>query len=391
MSFAGEDASPSELGAVRALSFIATIGAVVAVVGVEHLYLFERLVRDLGFAPDTQRGFAALFTVLAASIPFAALSSRVVSPRVSRWWVTPAYLWLGVSVLLSLVLVVLDVTHLFDARTKAAVALALAGKLSLWAAVEGRRVRVKRVEVSLSKLAPSLDGLRIVQLSDVHLGPTNGRAFLERVVERVNRLEPDVVVITGDLVDAPVPQLTADVAPLARLSSRFGSFFVTGNHEYHAGPAAWCEHLSSLGIRVLRNERVTLRRGEGALELVGTDDADVAGLAEGFREDLPRALAGRDPKHALVLLAHQPKSVFSAASHGVDLQLSGHTHGGQLWPLGWLQRAAQPAVAGLSRFGDAQLYVSRGTGHSGPPMRLGSPAEITEVVLRSTHSSRNTP
>ncbi|MFT3706168.1 MAG: metallophosphoesterase [Archangium sp.] len=360
----------------RALSFAATLAAVVTVVGIEHLFLWERLVRDTGLPAS----FAVVLAVFGASIPLAVVSSRVVAPRFARWWVTPAFLWLGVSVLLSFSLLALGL--FLDGRTLAASALGLATVLSLWAGVEGRRVRVKRIELQLARLPRELDGLRLVQLSDVHLGPTNGRAFLERVVDTVNRLSPDAVVLTGDLVDAPVSRLTDEVAPLARLSSTFGSFFVTGNHEYHAGPAAWCAHLSSLGIRVLRNERVTLQRGGASLDLAGTDDSDVAGQVEGFHEDLPRALAGRDARRPLVLLAHQPKSVLEAAQLGVDLQLSGHTHGGQLWPMGWLLRASQPAVAGLRHFGETLLYVSRGTGHSGPPMRLASPAEITEVILK---------
>jgi predicted MPP superfamily phosphohydrolase len=201
---------------------------------------------------------------------------------------------------------------------------------------------------------------------------------MEKVVNATNALAPDAVVITGDLIDAPVEHLRDEVAPLAQLTAR--SFFITGNHEYFAGPASWCAHLSSLGIRVLRNERVELAP---SLDLAGTDDSDPTGAAEGFHEDLPRALHGRDERHALVLLAHQPKSVTQAQQFGVDLQLSGHTHGGQLWPLGWLLRAGQPVVAGLKKFGDTFLYVSNGTGHSGPPMRLATPAEITLVVLRS--------
>ena len=196
-----------------------------------------------------------------------------------------------------------------SARTVAALALVVGGGASVWAAVEGRRFRLERVEVPLAKLHPALDGFRLVQLSDVHLGPTTGHAFLSKVVDAVNRLSPDAVVVTGDLVDASVEQLAADVAPLARLSSKFGCFFVTGNHEYHAGAAAWCAHLTTLGIRVLRNERVELARGGHVVDLAGTDDSDAAGLAEGFREDLARALAGRDMSRPLVLLAHQPKAV----------------------------------------------------------------------------------
>lgn len=347
-----------------------TFATVAAVVGVEHFYLWWRLVHDAALLPSWP------LIALGSIVPFAVAGSRIAPPRISKWWMTPVYLWLGFSVLLTLSLVVLQP---FSVSPR--IALMISACAALIAAIDGRRFHVKRVEIPLRKLPVELDGFTIAQLSDVHLGPTNGRAFMERVVSATNALSPDAIVITGDLVDAPVDQLRDEVAPLAQLSSKRGTFFITGNHEYFAGPAAWCAHLSSLGIRVLRNERVELAP---SLELAGTDDSDPAGAAEGFHEDLSRALAGRDERHALVLLAHQPKSVKEARQRGVDLQLSGHTHGGQLWPLGWLQRASQPVVAGLAKFGETFLYVSRGTGHSGPPMRLATPAEITLVVLRRT-------
>lgn len=348
------------------------LGAVGVVVGAEHFYLWLRL-REL--APSW------LFVALAASVPLAVVSSRVAPPRRSKWWVTPAFTWLGFSLLLTMALAVRDVARLFVELPSWA-ALGIGAALGVVAAIDGRRFRVMRVEVPLTKLPPALDGFRIVQLSDVHLGPTSGRAFMEKVVDATNRLAPDAVVITGDLVDAPVAQLRDEAAPLAKLNAK--TFFITGNHEYHAGPTAWCAHLETLGIRVLRNERVELAPG---LDLAGTDDSDAAGAAEGFTEDLAKALAGRDARNALVLLAHQPKTVTQAQQHRVDLQLSGHTHGGQLWPLGWLLRAGQPAVAGLKKFGATLLYVSNGTGHSGPPMRLATPAEVTLVVLRSARET----
>lgn len=284
--------------------------------------------------------------------------------------------------LTSLLAVTAPVRPFLDPRSVTLVAVPLAAGLAIVAALEGRRVHVARVELTLPKLPRALDGFSLVQLSDVHLGPTVDGRFLERVVARVNALAPDAVVVTGDLIDARVEQLRDDVAPLRSLTSRFGTFFVTGNHEYFAGPAEWCEHLTSLGVRVLRNELVKLERDGAVLQLAGADD-DPAGRAEHFAEDLNAALGERDARWPVVLLAHQPKSVHAAAKRGVDLQLSGHTHGGQLWPLGWLLRVGQPAVEGLHRFAETFLYVSRGTGHSGPPMRLGVPAEITQLVLRA--------
>lgn len=244
-------------------------------------------------------------------------------------------------------------------------------------------MQVIRVEVLLRKLPKALDGLSIVQLSDMHVGPLIGGEFVRRVVDVVNSLSVDLVAITGDLVDGSVADLARDVEPLSGLRSTFGSYFVTGNHEYHAGAPEWCDFLNRLGVRVLRNERVEIERDGARTYLAGVDDYEGAGLGIGHGPHLEGALKGRDPNLPLILLAHQPKAVHEATQHKVDLQLSGHTHGGQLWPLGWLLRLGQPLVAGLGRWGETTLYVNRGTGFSGPPMRFLVPAEITHLVLRS--------
>lgn len=366
----------------RRRSLVLTLAAVTAVVSLEHVYLWVRLVREPSWPPALGATLTALFALLALAIPVAVVASRFVPPRQAAPWLQLAYSWLGASVLLSLALLLLP-SVVVPARASAAIAVVSAALLSTSALREGARVRVHRVEIPIPALPAGLDGFSLAQISDLHLGPTNGRELTERVVTMVNQLQPDAVVITGDLVDAPVPQLEGDVAPLAALRATHGVFFVTGNHEYHAGPTAWCAHLETLGIRVLRNELVPLSHGAAVLQLAGTDDGDRAGLAEGFREDLPAALERRDPRWPVVLLAHQPRSVHEASRRGVDLQLSGHTHGGQLWPFQWLLRLGQPLVAGLRRFGPTALFVSRGTGHSGPPMRLGVPAEVTHLILRA--------
>ncbi|WP_255441896.1 metallophosphoesterase [Corallococcus sp. Z5C101001] len=367
----------------------------------EHYYLWARLVRDVGLPKPAAWTLTWSLVVLAVSVPVGVFASRLVPPDLSVWWLTPVYVWIGVSTLLLMSLGVVDVLRVgasmalwgsepMDAdrrqalaRMSALVAVTVGVVASGWGLREGRRVRVKRVEVPLKKLPPELDELSIVQLSDMHIGPMVGREFVEHVVRTVNALAPDVVAITGDLVDGSVEDLEQHVAPLANLTSTHGTYFVTGNHEYHADASRWCEHLGQLGVRVLRNEYVELGSGEQVLHLAGIDDYESARFDIGHRVDLPRAVAGRDTRRALVLLAHQPKAVHEAVLHEVDLQLSGHTHGGQLWPLGWLQRLGQPVVAGLARFSKTWVYVSSGTGFSGPPMRLGAPAEITQLVLRA--------
>ena len=237
------------------------------------------------------------------------------------------------------------------------------------------------MRVPLRRLPAGLDGTTVVQLTDLHIGPTIGRTWLEGIVARVNALEPHIVAITGDLVDGTVDDLRHAVAPLGELRARHGVFFVTGNHEYYAGAPAWMAELKRLGVRVLRNERVSIGEGADSFDLAGVDDLSSYGQAPGHGPDLPRALDGRDPTRELVLLAHQPKAVKEAARFGVGLQLSGHTHGGQIWPWGHLVKLQQPFVAGLAREKDTILYVSKGTGYWGPPMRLGAPAEITRLVL----------
>jgi hypothetical protein len=230
----------------------------------------------------------------------------------------------------------------------------------------------------IDRLAATASGTRIVQLTDVHVGPTIGKGFIEDVVKRANALEPDVIVITGDLVDGSVEELAEHVAPLGTLRARHGVYFVTGNHEYYSGADAWIAHLERLGIRVLRNEHVAIG-GEGGFDLAGIDDLSAHG--QGHGADLAKALLGRDAARACVLLAHQPRAIALANELGVDLQLSGHTHGGQMFPWNFAVRLQQPFVAGLHRLGRAQIYVSNGTGYWGPPMRLGAPAEITEIEL----------
>ncbi|MEU7025498.1 metallophosphoesterase [Streptomyces sp. NPDC046275] len=241
-----------------------------------------------------------------------------------------------------------------------------------------RGPRVKRVTVPLAKLPRAAHGYRIAVVSDIHLGPILGRAHTQRIVDTINATQPDLVAVVGDLVDGSVADLGPAAEPLAGLRSRDGAFFVTGNHEYFSGADAWVDHVRELGLRPLRNARVEIGAG---FDLAGVDD--VAGEREGQGPDFARALGDRDRARTAVLLAHQPIVIDDAVRHGVDLQLSGHTHGGQLWPGNLVAELANPTVAGLERYGDTQLYVSRGAGAWGPPVRVGAPSDITVVELAS--------
>ncbi|WP_371669563.1 metallophosphoesterase [Streptomyces sp. NBC_00289] len=240
-----------------------------------------------------------------------------------------------------------------------------------------RGPRVKRVTVPLAKLPRAAHGYRIAVVSDIHLGPVLGRGFAQKVVDTVNATQPDLIAVVGDLVDGSVKDLGPAAAPLARLRARHGSFFVTGNHEYFSGAEQWVEEVRRLGLRPLENARTELAH----FDLAGVND--VAGESEGHGPDFTRALGDRDRARACVLLAHQPVQIHDAVEHGVDLQLSGHTHGGQLWPGSLIAEAANPTVAGLERYGDTQLYVSRGAGAWGPPTRVGAPSDITVIELAS--------
>lgn len=374
------------------------------VVGV-HYYLYRRLALDTQL-PDRWRAMARwALIVLAAGLPLTFLLSRALPLAWGRVILQPWYVWMGMFFLLFWLLLASDAARLLlwasskvfgtegladpgrrrlFARAVAGGALALVTGSAAYALRQALGLLVvRRVEVPLPQLPAALDGFTIVQLTDLHIGVNRSGAFLEEVVRRTNALQPDLVAITGDLVDGSVPQLADDVAHLARLKSKHGTFFVTGNHEYYSGAPEWVAHLPKLGMRVLRNERVTISRGGARFDLVGVDDYNARGMAPGHLHDPERALRGRDPARASVLLAHQPRSVVAAAKHGVGLVLAGHTHGGQIWPMHHLVHLQQPYVRGLDRHEGTWIYVSAGTGFWGPPFRLGSTAEITQVVLRA--------
>ena len=273
--------------------------------------------------------------------------------------------------------------RLFLARTLAVGAGAVAvGTAGTGVVLANSAPVVRRVPIRIPRLDPALAGLRVVTFSDGHLSSTYGGRRFERLVETVNAQRPDVVAIVGDLVDGEVSELREDVAPLADLVSDQGVYFVTGNHEYFVDTGQWLRHLSTLGVDVLRNERVSIGRGGATVDLAGIDDrtAAASGLP-GHGADLDAALDGRDDAVPVVLLAHQPVQVEQARAAGVDLQLSGHTHGGQLWPFDYAVLLDQPAVEGWSQQGDTQLYVTSGAGYWGPPMRVGARPEVTVIEL----------
>ncbi|MFB7895734.1 metallophosphoesterase [Streptomyces xiamenensis] len=377
-----------------------------------HWWLWKRLVRD-----TTRPGTRArrVGTVLTAASAALAAAPRILVPALGpdagRWLAWPGYTWLAVLLYLALPLLVAELIRaagwlrsrragrhdpgpavpptaaelnrrLFLSRTAGATA----GVISVATTGYGLTSalgppRVQRVPVGISRLDPRLSGLRIAVVSDLHLGTMLGRSHTERIVRHINGLEADVVAVVGDLADGLPAELGAAARPLRSLESTHGSFFVTGNHEYlYDGADAWVGELHALGVRGLRNERVEIHHNGATLDLAGVED--VTGEEYGTGPDFARTLDGRDPTRPVVLLAHQPILATQAARHGVDLQLSGHTHGGQFFPITQLSRLWEPVVSGLGKVEDTTVYVTNGAGFFGPPVRVGAPPEVTLIELR---------
>jgi hypothetical protein len=249
--------------------------------------------------------------------------------------------------------------------------------------VEAKRVpEVKEVQIPMAALPEDLDGFKIVQVTDLHVSPTIRRPYVEKVVEIVNSLNADIFVLTGDLVDGTIHQLSEDVAPLKNIQSAQGNFFVTGNHEYYFGVIDWVTQIKRLGFSILLNEFRMIHRDQGSLLLAGVTDYRGGNFLRTHRSDPVKAVAGAPAADVNILLAHQPKSIFDAARAGFDLQISGHTHGGQFFPWNFFVGLNQPFVSGLHKYKNTHIYVSRGTGYWGPPVRVGAPSEITLIKLR---------
>jgi len=394
------------------LSWLLFLAVSVAVLGGMHAYLWVRLVRDPALPEPWRRVATVALALLAFAMPLAFAAMRLAPRPLSQLVPAVAFTWLGVAFLLFCAFLLADLFRLAasggawlaewvrnrpdppaDPDRRLFLARAVAGSTALVTAGTSAfafrsatgPAEITEVPVRLERLPPALSGLSIAQVTDLHVGPTIGEREVRRVVDQTNALRADVIAVTGDLVDGSVRELGATIAHLGRLRAPHGVFFVTGNHEYYSGVDAWIAELGRLGIRVLRNERVRIGDAGASLDLAGVDDAGAARFGNGHGLDLPGALAGRDPDRSLVLLAHQPRGIAAAVRAGVELQLSGHTHGGQIVPFNLLVGAFYPYVRGLHRHveGEAagQIFVSRGTGYWGPPFRLGSPPEIAKIVL----------
>ncbi|HEY7274105.1 MAG TPA: metallophosphoesterase [Actinoplanes sp.] len=405
------------------LAFLAVVFLVIALV---HLYLWKRTVRDT-LRPGLARRIGGLAAIaLAVLVPATLIGTRT---GAAEWLAWPGYLWIALMFYLLVALIVLEVPRLLitlttrvrgvseaepaavthavppttqrtatvtayapdaaaekpgiERRLLIARSAAIVAGLTA-AGITGYGVRtalgppqLARLEFPLAKLPRALDGTRLAVVSDIHLGALTGLRHVGRIVDMINSVNADIVCIVGDLVDGTVEELGRYAEPLAGIRSRRGSYFVTGNHEYYSGFAPWVEEVARLGVRPLRNERVAL----GGLDLAGVND--LGGAEFGDAPDFGKALGNRDTTRPVILMAHQPIAVHDAAPYGVDLQVSGHTHGGQMVPFNLVVRMEQPIVSGLGRVDGVPVYVTNGAGFWGPPVRVGAPPQISVIDLRT--------
>lgn len=396
------------------------VGLIFVVIGLIHFYLWKRLVKDALPQGRARRIGTILTVVLAVLVPATLIGSRTFGLTWPAW---PGYLWLALMFYLLVTLLVLEVPRLavlllWRIRRRPPVAAAVASSASgstvedpiasptpepgierrlvlargmaIFAGLTATGVtgygvktalggpRLDRVQLPMAKLPRAMDGTRLAVVSDIHLGPLTGTGHATRIVQLINSVQADIVCVVGDLVDGSVAELGRFAAPLADIESRHGAFFVTGNHEYYSGYAEWLTEVARLGVRPLRNERVEIN----GLDLAGVND--VGGAEVGDGPDLRRALGDRDSDRPVVLMAHQPVVAVDAAPYGVDLQVSGHTHGGQMAPFDLLVRLEQPVVSGLGKVDGVPVYVTNGAGWWGPPVRVGAPPQVSVIELRAT-------
>ncbi|MFG1607055.1 metallophosphoesterase [Actinoplanes sp. NPDC049265] len=406
--------------------------ALVLVVGL-HLYLWKRLVRD-PMRPGTGRKVAGLVLLLLALLVPATLI--LVRGGYAKWLAWPGYLWIALMFYLLVTLMVLEVPRLIvrlvwwalgrrDQETGTLHAahstgldtgkesdeqadraeqsqdddrgvgrrLLLARGAAIFAGLTAASVtgygvrtalggpRLDRVRIPLAKLPRAMDGTRLAVVSDIHLGPLTGARHMDRIVEMINSVDADVVCIVGDMVDGSVAELGRFAQPLKDIRSKQGAYFVTGNHEYYSGFQQWIDEVEQLGVKPLRNQRLEIVTRGGAFDLAGVNDLGGSGF--GDAPDFDAALGDRDTAKPVILMAHQPVVAHDAARYGVDLQVSGHTHGGQMAPFNYLVKLQQPVVSGYGEVDGVPVYVTNGAGFWGPPVRVGAPPQVTLIELKA--------
>lgn len=364
-----------------------------------HIYMGWRLVPDMPFGVSGVVATVLLLALSLSVLPFAEYARRNKQNPGADHLAGAGFLAMGFfSTLLILTLLRELVLLAGVAASGSLIDAAASQQLRAWSAAAvpilavlitiigfvnaRRRARIQTIEIPVVDLPEALRGFSIVQITDIHVGATIKHGYVSRIVDAVNTLEADMIAITGDLVDGSVSRLARHTEPLGRLSARYGTFFVTGNHEYYSGAHAWIVEIRRLGVSVLLNEHVVIEHFGESVVVAGVTDISAHHFDPSHRSDPAAALAGAPENAAVkVLLAHQPRSAFAAAKAGFHLQLSGHTHGGQFFPWNFVVKLLEPFAAGLHRLDDLWIYVSRGTGYWGPPKRFGAPSEITLLRL----------
>ena len=378
-------------------SFLVFFTIVTSIYGAGHYYMYSWLIRWTESARPLRRSIRLGFFFLIISFPVARILAQVDYNPFTYSLTLVSSTWMGLVLYFVLLFMGMDLglslLRLFSFLRGEKIELGLRSRRilagcaglgvlflggSAW--MEAHNLGVTRLEVQLKGLPAEMDGFTLVQLSDLHFGMLTENGKLLRVVERVNGLQPDLIAITGDLVDEGVSHMEDMAEPLKRLRSRYGVLAITGNHEYYAGVNRAVAIMESAGVQVLRNEMKVLPAG---LQILGVDDPTGSRRMGEPAADLEKQLSPLDREKPSILLYHQPILFEKAAASGVGLQLSGHTHGGQLYPIIYISRMIYPRTPGLHQIGESKLYVSRGAGTWGPPMRLGSPPEVVLITLRS--------
>ena len=389
---------PARVGEVPVALFIRGMTLLVIVTGVviaAHWYIGLRMIRDAQWPAPVQSVLWLTLWAAFGSIFLGFFGGRLLPRSLARITQWVGFIWMGMFGLLLTTSLATDLAFFLAGqmtakgpewgRAQALMVAALVGPALAWGFFVARRTPVvERTDVPIKGLGPAFEGLKIAQLTDVHIGETLDRRFLKRVAAQVNALQPDVIVVTGDAIDGPLTKLKDEVAAFGELKAPLGVFYVTGNHEYYHGAAAWIAEMKRLGLQPLINEHRVLEKNGDQLVIGGVPDVEGARFSASHAPSVEAAFAGAPlpEKAPRILLAHQPLFARRAGGQGVQLMLSGHTHGGQIFPFMFLVRLQQPVIAGFHELSGVPTYTSRGTGYWGPPFRVGPSSEIALLTLK---------
>lgn len=366
--------------------YIFALIATLVLIGM-NVYFYKRFLYKIDFLKPYKKilKWLVVLIVLSEFVFFATLRFSILS----SFWYSLFSSLIGISFMLFSIALVYDFLHLplqkipFNASRRMALKAILdvsmfivAFSYILSGFINGfKKPKLTKVDVKIKNLKAPLN---IVQISDVHIGQSLGKEFFDEIVNNINALKADIVVITGDLIDLHVSKIGDKLEGLKDIQSKFGVYFVTGNHEYFHGVEEICAYLKSLHVKVLNNESVVI---DERINLVGVND--LTGKRTGILPpDLKKAMAYVRKDLPTILLAHQPKFVKEIKNYPIDLVLSGHTHAGQIFPFGLLVMLDQPYLYGLHQHSkNTQIYVSSGAGYWGPPIRVMAPSEIVKLRL----------